>query len=81
MKMKNTHKVIKSIKPILQWQVRKAEATGSKEITIDVEKAKELLNLAIASGREFDSQPSDYAHLTENWDSMFSMEALTPSLK
>jgi hypothetical protein len=79
--MKNTHMVIKSLKPILQWQVRKAEATGSKEITIGVEKAKELLSLAIASNKEFDPQPSDYSHLTENWDSMFSMEALAPSIK
>lgn len=79
--MKNTHKVIKSLKPILQWQVRKAEATGAKEITIDLEKAKELMHLTIASNKEFDPMPSDYAHLTENWDSMFSMEAIAPTIK
>jgi hypothetical protein len=54
-KMEYTHKVIKSIKPILQWQLRKAEAMGSNEITIEVERAKELLNLAIASSKEIET--------------------------
>lgn len=53
--MEYTHKVIKSIKPILQWQLRKAEAMGSNEITIEVERAKELLNLAIASSKEIET--------------------------
>ena len=80
--MKNTHLVIRNVAPLFRVALKQADHHGLGEIRISKARAKEILNLAIASQKELESndpQPHHFAHLDKM---MFGMnEALVAASK